>query len=146
LRDVEPTTLAAKSFPFVLPGPSAPGASRVGEQSSVDGVAHVTFERAERFLLGLAFADASIEVRATLGVRLAELADRDHVDRMIESAVPAPRQSVHDSARRGELDRSGPVVGGVVIAVTESGGVTGVPDDDRREDRPDTEQVRERRS
>ena len=43
LRDVEPVTLAEESFPFVLPGPSAPGALRVGEQSSVDGVAHMTF-------------------------------------------------------------------------------------------------------
>jgi len=46
LRDVEPVTLAEESFPFVLPGPSAPGALRVGEQSSVDGVAHMTFEYA----------------------------------------------------------------------------------------------------
>ena len=45
-RDVEPVTLAAESFPFVLPGPSAPGALRVGEQLSVDGVAHVSFEDA----------------------------------------------------------------------------------------------------
>ena len=98
LRDVEPVTLAEESFPFVLPGPSAPGASRVRDELSVDGVAHVTFERAERFFVGLAFADASIEVGAAFGVRLAELADRDHVDRVVESAVPATRQSVHDSA------------------------------------------------
>ena len=46
LRDVEPVTLAAESFPFVLLGPSAPGAFRVGEQLAVDGVAHMTFEHA----------------------------------------------------------------------------------------------------
>jgi hypothetical protein len=127
LRDVEPTTLASESFPFVLPGPSALPASRVGEESSVDGVAHVPFQRAERFLVGLAFGDLAIEVGAALGMRLAELADCDHVDRMVESAVPATRQSVHDPTGRGELDRCGPVVGGVVVAVTESGGVTGLP-------------------
>ena len=98
LRDVEPVTLALESFPFVLPGPSAPAASRVGDELAVDGVAHVTFERAERFLVGLAFDDAPIEVGATFGVWVAELADRDHVDRMIESAIPAARQSVHGSA------------------------------------------------
>jgi len=46
LRDVEPVTLAAESFPFVLPGPSAPGSLRVGDELAVDGVAHVSFEDA----------------------------------------------------------------------------------------------------
>src|SRR2546425_10949428 len=67
LRDVEPVTLAAESFPFVLPGPSAPSASGVGDELAVGGVAHVTFERAERFLVGLAFGDPPVEVGASLG-------------------------------------------------------------------------------
>ena len=46
LRDVEPVTLAAESFPFVLPGPSAACALRVGDELTVDRVAHVTFEDA----------------------------------------------------------------------------------------------------
>ena len=45
-RDAEPVTLAAESFPFVLPGPSAPGVLRVGAQLAVDGIAHVPFEDA----------------------------------------------------------------------------------------------------
>jgi hypothetical protein len=45
-RDVEPVTLAEESFPFVLPGPSTPGALRVGDELAVDGVAHVSFEHA----------------------------------------------------------------------------------------------------
>ena len=89
LRDVEPVTLAAESFPFVLPDPSTPGASRVGAQLAIDGVAHMTFQRAQCFFLRLTFRDASIEVGAAFGMRLAELADRDHVDRMVELAVPA---------------------------------------------------------
>jgi len=90
LRDVEPVTLALESFAFVLPGPSARGGLGVGEQLAVDGVAHVPFEGTERFFFGLALRKSAIEVRAPLGVRLAKLTDRDHVDRVIESAVPAP--------------------------------------------------------
>ena len=97
-RDVEPVTLAEESFPFVLPGPSAPAASRVGNELAVDGVAHVTFERAERFLVGLAFAYTTVEVGASFGVRLAELTDRDHVDRVVEFAVPALGEPMHRSA------------------------------------------------
>jgi hypothetical protein len=46
LRDVEPVTLAAESFPFVLPGPSAPGASGVGDELAVAATtaAHRGFE------------------------------------------------------------------------------------------------------
>jgi hypothetical protein len=79
LRDVEPVTLAAESFPLVLPGPSAPVTSRVGDELTVDGVAHVTFQRAERFLVGLAFRDSAVEVSASFGVWVARLADRDQV-------------------------------------------------------------------
>lgn len=46
LRDVEPVTLAEESFPFVLPGPSAPDALGVSDELAVDGVAHMTFEHA----------------------------------------------------------------------------------------------------
>ena len=42
-RDVEPVTLAAESFPFVLPGPSAPDAARVGDELAVDRVARGLF-------------------------------------------------------------------------------------------------------
>lgn len=65
-RDVEPVTLAAESFPIVLPGPSAPGAARVGEELSVDGVAHVPLQDAERFFLCFAFGDSAVESRRGL--------------------------------------------------------------------------------
>jgi hypothetical protein len=48
LSDVEPVTLAEESFPFVLPGPSAPGAWRVGEDLSADGVTHILAHAARR--------------------------------------------------------------------------------------------------
>src|SRR2546425_12563280 len=68
LRDVEPVTLAAESFPFVLPGPSASGPLRVGDELAVDGVAHVSFEDAKRFLLRLALRDSAVEICAAFGV------------------------------------------------------------------------------
>ena len=62
-------------------------------------------------------------------MRLAELADRGHVDRVVELAVPAFGEPMHDAAAGGELDRGGAVVGGVVIAVAEPGDVAGVADE-----------------
>lgn len=79
-------------------------------------------------------------------MRLADLADRGHVDGMIESAVPAPRQSVHDATARGVLDGCGAVVSGELVATGEPGDVAGVADQRTRDGRADTEQLRDRRS
>jgi hypothetical protein len=76
---------------------------------------------------------------------MADLADRGHVDRVVESAVPAPRQSVHSSTARGVLDGCGAVVGSELITVGEPADVAGVADQGTRDGRADTEQVSQRR-
>ncbi len=74
-----PVTLAFESFPFVLPGPLWAGASSVGDEVAEDCVADVALQRAQGFSGGLALGDAPVEVGASVGVRLAELADGGHV-------------------------------------------------------------------
>src|SRR5215207_11334978 len=93
-----------ESFPLVLPGPLLAGALGVGEEPAVDGVADVALQRPEGFPGGLALGHAPVEVGATVRVGLAELADGGHVDGVVELAVPALRDPVHDPATRGELD------------------------------------------
>ena len=59
---------------------------------------------------------------------------------------PRLGQPADGPATGGELDRRGAVVAGVVIAVGEPHNVTAVADEHRGDDRPDAEQVGERRS
>jgi hypothetical protein len=108
----------------------------VDDEVSVDGVADVMLQRADRFFAGLAFGDPAFEVGAAVRVRLAELADRGHVQRVVQLAVPALGQSVHGAPARGVLDGRGAVVGGVVIAVSEACDVAGVADPLSGDDRP----------
>ena len=84
------------------------------------------FEGAECFLLGLAFGNAALDVGAALGVGLAELADRGHVERVVEVAVPAGGEPVHGAATGGELDVVRSVVGGVAVPFGESADVAAV--------------------
>ena len=55
-------------------------------------------------------------------VGVTDLGDRDNVQRVVEPPVPAPRQAVHDAPGRGELDRGGAGVGGVVAEVGNRNG------------------------
>jgi len=57
------------------------------------------FSRAERFLLRLALGELAVVVGAAGRVRVADLGDRRHVDRVVQLAVPAPRQAMHAVAR-----------------------------------------------
>jgi hypothetical protein len=68
---------------------SAASGGGVGDEVSVDGVGDLALERPQRFLLGLALGDASVEVDAAFAVRLAELADRREVQRVVDVAVAA---------------------------------------------------------
>lgn len=79
------------------------------------------------------------------GVGLAELTDRSHVERVVELAVAALGEPVNGATARWELHRCGPAVRRVVIAIAEPGDVAGVADQHRGDDRPHTEQLRERR-
>jgi hypothetical protein len=53
-------------------------------------------------------------VGAALAVEVADLGDRDHVDGVVEDAVPASREPVHGPAALAQRDRCRPVVGGVL--------------------------------
>ena len=75
----------------------------------MDGVADLTLERADTFFVGLALGDLALEVRATFGVRLAELADRGHMQRVVELAVAALGEPVDGSPAGGELDGAVPL-------------------------------------
>ena len=61
----------------------------VDEQLAIDGVADLSFQRAECFFLGLAVGDLAIDVRAALRVGLADLTDRGEVQRMVEASIAA---------------------------------------------------------
>src|SRR5918994_540209 len=117
--DVEPAALVSESLPSVLPGPLSPGVGGVDEQLSVDGVAHVALERAEGFLLGLALGDLAVEVGATVGVGLADLADGGEVDGVVQAPVPTLGQAVDGSPAGGQLDGGGAVVGRELVSVAE---------------------------
>jgi hypothetical protein len=92
----------------------------------VHGVADLALQRSARFLVRLAVGDLAVEVDTAVGVGLAQLADRGHVDGVVQLAVAAFGESVHDATTRGELDRGGAVVRGVVITVAEPGDVAAV--------------------
>jgi hypothetical protein len=74
------------------------GAVGVAVQLPVDGVADLAFERAQGFFLGLALGDLAVEVGATVGVGLADLADRREMQGVVQPSVAALGESVHDMA------------------------------------------------
>jgi tetratricopeptide (TPR) repeat protein len=81
-----------------LPGPWLPsralraggccGPPGVGHQPGVDRVADPALEAAQRLLAGLALGDFLVVVGPAVAVLVADLADRGHVDRMVEAPVP----------------------------------------------------------
>src|SRR5215472_8328215 len=68
------------------------GAPGVFLQAAEDGVADLAFERAQRFFGRLALGPFLVVAGAALGVPVADLGDRGHVDRVVEAAVTAPGQ------------------------------------------------------
>ncbi len=117
------------------------GASGVGEEFVVDGVADVTFQGTDRFSVCFAFGDAPFEIGAAVGVGLAELADGGHVDGVVEVPVAAFGEPVHGAPARGEFDGGGAVLGGELVAGGESGDVAGVADERGGDDGADAEDV-----
>jgi hypothetical protein len=103
-----------ESRPSVLPGPLPAGAFGVDKELAVDGVADMTLERPEGFLLGLALGDFAVEVGAALGVGLADLADGGHVDGVVQATVASLGEAVHNSPTGGQLDGGGAVVGRIL--------------------------------
>jgi hypothetical protein len=71
----------------------------------------------------------------------ADLGDGGHVDGVVEAAVAPPRLPEDLSSSRGDLDRSGAVVGGEVVTAGEAGDVADVTDDDGGDDWTDSEHV-----
>ena len=74
----------------------------------IDGVGDLPLEGSDRFLLGLAFGNLLLEVGATLGVGLADLADGHHVDGMVELPV-APAGTAGTATRPPEDTSMGAV-------------------------------------
>jgi hypothetical protein len=117
------------------------GSVGVDEQPVVDGVADVALEGADGVLLGLAFGELAFEVRAALGMRLADLADRGEVQGVVEASVATLGAPVHDPAPGGTFDRGGAVVGRVGVTADEPADVAGEADQIAGDDRPDAEQL-----
>ena len=65
----------------------------VGDEASVEHVGEPPLQAAQRFHAGLAGCDFAPEVGAAFGV-VAQLDDRGHVQDVVHSPVPGPRQSV----------------------------------------------------
>jgi hypothetical protein len=91
------------------PGPRHPtvGPTRVGlevlvsQQAPVDGVRQPAFQAAQGFLGGLALGQLALVV-GLAGAGSADLDHGHHVQRVIQLAVPGPRQPVADDlAARG---------------------------------------------
>jgi hypothetical protein len=104
----------------------------------------VAFERADRVLLGLALGQLALEVRAALGVALADLAGVQ-VQGVVQPSVAPLGDTVDDPATGGSLDRGGAVVGRVVIAGGEVTDVAGEADQVAGDDRPDAVDLGEAR-
>ena len=82
-----PAALDSRVVPWVvLPGLLVPG---VGGEVLVDAVGDLPLQRSHRFTLGATLADLAIEVGAALAVEVADLRHGDHVERMVQRAVPS---------------------------------------------------------
>jgi hypothetical protein len=89
-------------------------------------------------------SDLAVEVGPALGVRVADVADGGEVQGVVQSAVAALGEPVHDLATRGAFHGCGAVAGGELVAVGEAADVAGEPDQVTGNDRAEAEQVGER--
>jgi hypothetical protein len=62
-------------------------ALRIDLESSEDCIADAALEHTERFLSGLALSDLAVVIAAPLAVKVADLSDSRHVDRVVEASV-----------------------------------------------------------
>jgi hypothetical protein len=75
-----------------------------------------------------------------------DLGDGRDVDRVVQLAVPAPRQAADGTTAGFELDRCSSRVGGEVITVGEPVDIADMADHHRRDDGTDTEEFGHGRS
>jgi len=109
----------------------------VGAELAEDRVADPPLQRATSFLGRLRIDVDLALVVGPPGGAVADLGDRGHVQGVVELSVASRVETVpHDLARR-RLDGGGAVVGGEVPRGREAGDVTGVPDQQRGNDRSD---------
>jgi len=128
----EPAALAAEPFPVCPPGLFALAASRwggVGLKAREDGVADLSFQGAQGFFGGLSLGQFLVEVGAAGAAVVADLADRSHVDGVVEPPVAAPGKPVDLALAAGHLDRRRAIVGSEVIPAGEAGHIAGGGDD-----------------
>src|SRR5436190_7554476 len=141
VRGAKPLTLTCSVVPACPPGPALVRASATSW--SLEHVADAPRERPDRFFLGLAFGELAFIERAAGRVAVTDLGDRRDVDRMVELAVAAQGEPMHDAPAGRHLDRGGAVVGRELGAVAEPADVTGVTDGDGGTDGPEPEQLRD---
>jgi hypothetical protein len=115
----------------------------VGLKAGEDGVADPPLEGPERFLVRLSLGQLLVVIRAAVAVAVPDLADRGHVDRVVDAPVATQRQPVDFPVPGGHLDRGGAVIGGEVIAAGEAGHVGHVTDDGAGDHGADAEDLRE---
>ena len=131
--------------PRVVPAcPPGPLLGGVEEQLAIDGVGDVPLERPDRLSLGLAFGHLLLEVGPTVRVRLSDLADGHHVDRMVELAVAPTAQPVDSPTARRQLDWRDAGIGGELVPTREPTDVTRVADELTGQDRAHAIEIGER--
>jgi hypothetical protein len=117
----------------------------VGDQVVVDDVGQVSFEASSGFLGGLGLGELALVVGLP-GAGVADLADRDDVQRAVELAVVGAVEPVAAQIAAGGLDRRGAGGAGVVVAVGEAADVTGVAEDLGGQDRAEAVDLGEGRA
>lgn len=104
------------------------GLAGVSLEAAVDGVADLPLESPGRFFAGLALGDPLVVVGPAVAVAVPDLADRGHVDGMVQAAVPAPGQPADRLVPRRRLNRRGAVTGREMVPAGEAGHVGDVVD------------------
>jgi hypothetical protein len=105
----------------------------------VDDVGESTFEAAQRLFRGLALQAFALVVATAGRVRLADLRHGHHVQRVVESPVAGPGESVPDLLAGGGV--RGAVVGGEVVPAGEAGEVLDLGQDPSSDQRPDAVKI-----
>src|ERR1019366_440165 len=118
-------------------------ALRIDLESSEDRIADAALERTEGFLSGLALSDLAVVIGAPLTVKVADLGDSRHVDRVVEASVAATRKPVNLARPRGHLDWRGAVVGGEAIRRGKPCDIADVADHLGGHDGADSEDLRQ---
>src|SRR5918995_5913221 len=119
-----PVTQATETFLF------APRALPVVvfEELSVDDVGESAFQRSDRLLLRLPFFELPLVQHPAFGAWLAELADGDEMQRMVEHPVASRVETMPFLPAGGDFDGRRRVVGRIMVSRPEPGHIAGVSD------------------